>query len=138
MEQGDYPEIYSQFSKGSVSQLRREPQPVQTLETLESLKKNEFFSKQTFEEFLERKKTGKRALFYLKPTRSQQVELYEQYRRQIAENHNAKMRDKAQQIAEERKRLEQINGEVIELEEISHERKQQQQLNTKMELERLI
>lgn len=92
---GDYPDIYSQFSKGSVRQLRREQVATPATDTLESLKKNEFFPKQTFEEFLERKKTGKRALFYLKPTRSQQVELYEEYRRQIAENQNAKLRDKA-------------------------------------------
>jgi hypothetical protein len=46
---------------------------------LESLKNNEFFPKLTFEEFLERKKTGKRALFYLKPSKAQQVELYQEY-----------------------------------------------------------
>lgn len=81
-ESVDYPEIYSQFSKGSIRHLRN---PVsQTPEVtdrkhqqaFESLRKNEFFPKLTFEEFLERKKTGKRALFYLKPTKSQQVELY--------------------------------------------------------------
>lgn len=85
----DYPEIYSQFSKGSIRKLRTpagetpEATDKKQKEALESLRQNEFFPKLTFEEFLERKKTGKRALFYLKPTKSQQVELYQEYQRQI-------------------------------------------------------
>lgn len=76
------------------------------IESLESLKKNEFFPKQTFEEFLERKKTGKRALFYLKPTRTQQVQLFEEYRKQITDNQNSKLKEKMNEIEEDRKRLE--------------------------------
>ena len=81
-ESAEYPEIYSQFSKGSMRQLRNplsqtpEVSERKHQEAFESLRKNEYFPKITFDEFLERKKTGKRALFYLKPTKSQQVELY--------------------------------------------------------------
>ena len=76
------------------------------IESLEALKNNEFFPKQTFEEFLERKKTGKRALFYLKPTRTQQVQLFEEYRKQITDNQNSKLKEKMNEIEEDRKRLE--------------------------------
>jgi len=92
-----------------VRQLRQQAtqqKEADAIESLEALKKNEFFPKQTFEEFLERKKTGKRALFYLKPTRTQQVQLFEEYRKQITDNQNSKLKEKMNQIEEDRKRLE--------------------------------
>ena len=43
---------------------------------LDSLKNNQYFAKQTFEEFLENKKKGKRAIFYNKPTKELALELF--------------------------------------------------------------
>jgi hypothetical protein len=87
-------------------QQAKQQKEADAIESLEALKKNEFFHKQTFEEFLERKKTGKRALFYLKPTRTQQVQLFEEYRKQITDNQNSKLKEKMNEIEEDRKRLE--------------------------------
>ena len=53
-------------------------------EALENLKNNDFFPKITFDAFLEKKKKGKR-LFYLKPSKNQEVELFQEYQRQIQE-----------------------------------------------------
>jgi hypothetical protein len=49
------------------------------LVALDSLKNNQFFSKMTFEQFLERKKKGKRTLFYSKPDFEKRKEMMLEY-----------------------------------------------------------
>jgi len=47
--------------------------------TIDRLKNNEFIAPQTFEEFLGRKKGGKRMYFVNKPTREHATELMHEY-----------------------------------------------------------
>lgn len=130
-QNAEYAEIYSQFSKASGRNYRTAEQTFledkqADQEVTESLRNNEYFSKQTFEEFLERKKTGKRALFYLKPTKSQNVELYHEYLKQIKAKQTAKLLEKADQIEAEKNDIADQLEKNKRLNDSSVEKKQSQ------------